>query len=173
MHRQTGPAGFTAIEVLVVIAIIGILVALLIPAVQAAREAARRIQCVNNLKQVGLALHNYHESLGVFPMGGSRNNRKYTQDTYDQYSVWSAHAALLPQLEQRPLFDAINFAFAPEIGDGTAHPANETVTLRVLGIFLCPSDPHAGRANTNSYHGSYGTTTNDNYPQTGGCTGLF
>lgn len=165
--------GFTLIELLVVIAIIAILIALLIPAVQAAREAARRTQCTNNLKQIGLALHNYHVGVGVFPMGGSRNNRKYSQDTYDQYSNWGTHAATLSHLEQQPMFNAINFDFAPEISDGVAHPVNETVTLRVLGLFLCPSDPFAGQSDTNSYHGCYGTTTNDNYPQTGSCTGLF
>src|SRR4051812_35818005 len=95
---------FTLIELLVVIAIIGILIGLLLPAVQMARDAARRTQCVNNLKQIGLALHNYHATIGSFPMGGSKNNRKMAQDTYDQWTVWSAHAALLPGLEQSAMF---------------------------------------------------------------------
>jgi prepilin-type N-terminal cleavage/methylation domain-containing protein/prepilin-type processing-associated H-X9-DG protein len=167
------PAGFSLIEVLVVLAIIGALVGLLLPAVQAARDAARRMECANNLKQIGLALHNYHGSFGAFPMGGSKNNRKLTPDSYDQWSVWSAHAALLPDLDQAPMFNAINFDFAPEITDGVSHPMNSTVNLSIVGVFLCPSDARAGQQNTCSYHGSYGTTTNDNYPQTGGCTGLF
>src|SRR5215218_2153470 len=141
---------FTLIELLVVIAIIAVLIALLLPAVQAAREAARRSQCTNNLKQIGLALHNYHSVVGTFPMGGSRNNRKYAPNTYDQYSNWGTHAALLGHLEQQPMFNAINFDFAPETSDGVAHPANETVTLRVVGLFLCPSDPFVGRSDTNS-----------------------
>jgi prepilin-type N-terminal cleavage/methylation domain-containing protein/prepilin-type processing-associated H-X9-DG protein len=165
--------GFTLIELLVVIAIIAVLIGLLLPAVQAARDAARRAQCVNNLKQIGLALHNYHSSVGTFPMGGSKNNRKMVPGFYDFWTVWSAHAALLPGLDQGPMFNAINFDFAPELQDGIVQPTNGTITLTVVHVFLCPSDPDAGQVNTNSYHGCYGTTTNDNYPQTGGCTGLF
>ena len=166
-------SGFTLIELLVVLAIIGVLVALILPAVQSARDAARRTQCAGNLKQIGLALHNYHQAFGVFPMGGSKNNRKLNGDSYDQWSIWSAHAAILPELEQAPMFNAINFDFAPEITDGVSHPMNVTVNLAVVAMFLCPSDVRAGQQNTCSYHGSYGTTTNDNYPETGGCTGLF
>jgi prepilin-type N-terminal cleavage/methylation domain-containing protein/prepilin-type processing-associated H-X9-DG protein len=172
MHSRLR-CGFSLIEVLVVLAIIGVLVALLLPAVQAARDSARRLQCVNNLKQIGLALHNYHQRIGTFPMGGSRNNRKLTGDSYDQWCNWSAHAALLPNLDQIPMFNAINFDFAPETNDGVSHPMNATVNLAIVGVLLCPSDARAGQYNTCSYAGSYGTTTNDNYPQTGGCTGLF
>ena len=71
------------------------------------------------------------------------------------------------------MFNAFTFDFAPEITDGVSHPMNATVNLTVVGLFLCPSDARAGLQNTCSYHGSYGTTTNDNYPDTGGCTGLF
>ena len=90
--------GFTLIELLVVIAIIAVLIALLLPAVQAAREAARRAQCVNNLKQIGLAIHNYHSSNGVFP--SSRMN------------TFSAHAAMLSFMEQSAVFNAINFSLS-------------------------------------------------------------
>jgi prepilin-type N-terminal cleavage/methylation domain-containing protein/prepilin-type processing-associated H-X9-DG protein len=171
--RRPARHGFTLIEMLVTIAIIGLLTALLMPAVQAAREAARRVQCANNLRQIGLALQNYQGVFNVFPMGGSRNNRKMHPDTYDRWSVWGSVAALLPELELGPVFDAINFDFAPEINDGFSQPTNATVNRLILDIFLCPSDPYAGIFNTNNYHGSYGTTTNDNYPETGGCTGLF
>jgi prepilin-type N-terminal cleavage/methylation domain-containing protein/prepilin-type processing-associated H-X9-DG protein len=171
--RSCGPDGFTLIELLAVIAIIGVLVALLLPAVQGARDAARRLECANNLKQIGLALHHYHQGFGRFPMGGSKNNRKLDGDSYDQWCVWSTHAALLPGIEQTPMFNAINFDFAPETSDGVSHPKNATINLAVVAAFLCPSDARAGQQNTCSYHGCYGTTTNDNYPQTGGCTGLF
>ncbi|HEX8199658.1 MAG TPA: DUF1559 domain-containing protein [Isosphaeraceae bacterium] len=155
-HRR----GFTLIELLVVIAIIGVLIALLLPAVQAAREAARRSQCSNNLKQIGVALHNYHTSTNSFPLGGSQNNRIYqaTPTSYDPWTTWSAHGQLLPYLEQNPLYNAINFNFAAEQDGGSSNAANRTVVLTVINGFLCPSDGNAGRQNTNSYNASIGTS---------------
>src|SRR5437763_187780 len=104
---RVGPIrrGFTLIELLVVIAIIAVLIALLLPAVQAAREAARRTQCVNNLKQIGLALHNYHDNNLALPWGTGPWN----------WNDWSAHSLLLPYLEQQPLYNSINFNADPTL----------------------------------------------------------
>src|ERR1700704_1333018 len=93
-HRR----GFTLVELLVVIAIIGVLVALLLPAVQAAREAARRIKCQNNLKQIGIGLHNYHDTIGCFPPGATKSNT----------TSWHVH--VLPFMEQKNLYDQFDFS---------------------------------------------------------------
>jgi len=157
--------GFTLIELLVVIAIIAVLIALLLPAVQAAREAARRAQCVNNLKQIGLAMHNYHQINGTFPMGSGSGVLTPATMTYQAKECWSSHAALLPQLEQNSLFNAINFNFSCDsTGYPTAYPNYTIFHTQVLG-FLCPSDPNGptvandGTAGNNCYFASIGATT--------------
>src|SRR5262249_51277637 len=121
--------GFTLIEVLAAIAIIVVLIALLLPAVQSAREAARRLQCANNLKQIGLACQGYHDRIGSFPPGNVASDDGSYSGTW-----WGWASAILPDLEHGPLFDAINLA-AP-----AAQPANATVRLTLLGGYLCPTD---------------------------------
>ena len=133
-------AGFTLIELLVVIAIIAVLIALLLPAVQAAREAARRIQCTNNLKQVGLALHNYHGINDCFPPGGlAMFAGGKPSGTLSNNRSPGAHARLLPHLEQQALFDALNWSVGV-INDPIGTPMNSTVAATRLAAFLCPSD---------------------------------
>jgi prepilin-type N-terminal cleavage/methylation domain-containing protein/prepilin-type processing-associated H-X9-DG protein len=121
--------GFTLIEILVVVAIIGLLIAFLLPAVQSAREAARRIQCANNLKQIGLALHAYHDDVGSLPWG---------QGPFG-WNDWGAIALLLPHLEQGPLYNSINFS-QDLLPARPGCPANSTVQLTRLDVLLCPSD---------------------------------
>src|SRR5271165_4791802 len=128
--------GFTLIELLVVIAIIAVLISLLLPAVQSAREAARRAQCTNNLKQIALALHNYHDAIGTFPPGG-------IDDVNWQGTWWNWPAFILPQLEQRNVYNAINFSL-PNISvltnDLAAQDPNVTAWRSVINSYLCPSD---------------------------------
>ena len=125
--------GFTLIELLVVIAIIGVLIALLLPAVQAAREAARRAQCTNNLKQLGLAVHNYADTHGRFPIGrGTRPPQPYNDGSRYNYSGFSM---ILPYIEQSPLFSAINFNLTINYQSG-----NTTAQVTVISSYLCPSE---------------------------------
>jgi prepilin-type N-terminal cleavage/methylation domain-containing protein/prepilin-type processing-associated H-X9-DG protein len=131
--------GFTLIELLVVIAIIAVLIALLLPAVQAAREAARRIQCVNNLKQIGLGLHNYHSSNGCFPPGGLDDRLGVQTENAD----FATHVRLLGYMEGQPLYNAANFSVGV-INDTYGEYANSTVALTRLQVFLCPSSPLPG-----------------------------
>jgi prepilin-type N-terminal cleavage/methylation domain-containing protein len=147
-------AAFTLVELLVVIAIIGVLVALLLPAVQSAREAARRMQCSNNLKQLGLAMHNYHDTYSVFPIstyggyGDPDGMGGYTQTS----KCWGILARMLPFMEQQTLYDACN----PSLNSMAASGRMNTV---VKG-FMCPSDPVA----------STGLNVDNNTYITGGTT---
>jgi prepilin-type N-terminal cleavage/methylation domain-containing protein/prepilin-type processing-associated H-X9-DG protein len=131
--------GFTLIELLVVIAIIGVLIALLLPAVQSAREAARRSQCTNNLKQIGLALHNYESAAGSFPLGGNSAPQAPGGGLTD-WAGWSAQSMLLPFLEQAPVYNSINF-FCNGRGNVVGESINYTASTTVINAFLCPSSP--------------------------------
>jgi prepilin-type N-terminal cleavage/methylation domain-containing protein/prepilin-type processing-associated H-X9-DG protein len=157
--KSSEPRGFTLIELLVVIAIIAVLIALLLPAVQAAREAARRAQCTNNLKQLGLGLHNYHSSLNSFPMGVSYTLGLPTAG-HNYWGQWSAQALMLPYLEQQSIYAAANFNVPLDDGGVVGTQANTTVNQSIIATFLCPSDGNAGRisGNINSYFLSEGTT---------------
>jgi prepilin-type N-terminal cleavage/methylation domain-containing protein/prepilin-type processing-associated H-X9-DG protein len=122
MNHRVPRRGFTLIELLVVIAIIAVLIALLLPAVQAAREAARRAQCTNNLKQIGLAMHNYHDSNGCFPFALIQANDKY-----------SCFTGILPYMEQSPLFASYNTNLSPR------NEGNTTTSGTTIATYMCPS----------------------------------
>ena len=174
-------SGFTLIELLVVIAIIAVLIALLLPAVQSAREAARRAQCTNNLKQIGLSLHNYHQTIDRFPQGKSESASQIGYaGGYAGWTEWSPQAMLLPYIEQTSIYNAINFSFCSGYSYGGL--ANLTASTRIINAFVCPSDNNVGFGgapvasvtfasnwgnttyppNINSYRGSIGTTTGAN-----------
>ena len=122
--------GFTLIELLVVMTLIGVLIALLLPAVQSAREAARRISCGNRLHQLGLALHQYHDGFRILPPGTivAANSSLRT-------SGWGWGAQILPYADQVPLFNTLNLLVS------TAQPQNLTALRQSLTVFTCPSDP--------------------------------
>ena len=149
--------GFTLIELLVVIAIIAVLIALLLPAVQAAREAARRAQCVNNLKQIGLALHNYHSTNNALPWGDG-----------PWWIEWSAHTLLLPYIEQGPIYNALNFSDMQTLGltpMPNDNPACTTAEYRMISGFLCPSDQDrlTSADGHNNYMANSGSAPNSCY----------
>ena len=159
-HRR----GFTLIELLVVIAIIAVLIALLLPAVQAAREAARRIQCVNNLKQVGIAMHNYHDVVGSLPPG-------FRAGSVD--GTWQMF--ILPYIEGNPLYNSYNMNGRYLLPNGTKNPdgslryggpAQTTVTTNRVNTLTCPSD-------TPQAIGSPVAITEHNYAVNFGNAGLF
>lgn len=132
-RNQTASRGFTLIELLVVIAIIAVLIALLLPAVQQAREAARRSQCKNNMKQIGLALHNYHDIANGLPQGWIGINAS-GQPFVDGGNGWGWAARILPQMDQAPLYNTLNFSLP------MTDPAHANARTTTLPIYRCPSD---------------------------------
>ncbi|MDB5340000.1 MAG: hypothetical protein JWN70_5619 [Planctomycetaceae bacterium] len=140
MLRQRFRA-FTLIELLVVIAIIAVLIALLLPAVQQAREAARRSQCKNNIKQIGLALHNYHDVFKLFPPGEVSCQAPCIGYNSGTGHNWSA--CILPYLDQAPLFNLLNASGAGFTGGGTGIAAHDAATKIQLPAYICPSSPLA------------------------------
>ena len=154
--------GFTLVELLVVIAIIGVLVALLLPAVQASRAAAQRTGCRNNLKQIGLALHNYHDQHGSFPIGCIE--WRPPGGSWQRQHAWSA--AILPDLELASLHDRIDFSAAFDAA------ANQAAAETVLSIYVCPANPAGGHLadgrGPSDYGGMYGERiTSPNNPPKG------
>ncbi len=143
---RTRLRAFTLIELLVVIAIIAILIALLLPAVQQAREAARRTQCKNNMKQIGLALHNYHDAHLVFPAGGIICGTDFgsVAGLFGGLSGHSLFASILPYVEQAPAYNRLNWSFSGFPVNAASIDANhEQVTLQPLPVYMCPSSTTA------------------------------
>ena len=138
MKRRSPRWGFTLIELLVVIAIIGILIGLLLPAVQKVREAAARMACTNNLKQIGLALHGYHDANGYFPAGYVDGNTAPTSTPDNDVGPgWGWATYTLPYMEQGNVYNQINFNQGVGVGNNVA------VSQIQLKIFQCPSDPYS------------------------------
>jgi prepilin-type N-terminal cleavage/methylation domain-containing protein/prepilin-type processing-associated H-X9-DG protein len=187
LHRS---GGFTLIELLVVIAIIAVLISLLLPAVQSAREAARRAQCTNNLKQIGLGLHNYHSAHNAFPPGRMSpdcilNGALCSGGNYTSYAFvnsgtpgmwagyWSVHCHILNYVEQVSAYNAMNFSapLSGQLQDAAGNVVSDNYTSFVLtqNTFICPSDPYntgAGPGGENNYRANFGGST----PYAGGQT---
>ncbi len=178
MQNSSQARGFTLIELLVVIAIIAVLIALLLPAVQMAREAARRAQCQNNLKQIGLALHNYEQVHGFFPPDGMRVYRSVARRWANPGAEqqWSMKVFLLPYLDRHDVYNAANLDLRaygePPMPQSWSRDANATLRRSKIETFLCPSDPHFDNpdpyATSQNYAPNHGTERRFNNWRTNG-----
>jgi prepilin-type N-terminal cleavage/methylation domain-containing protein/prepilin-type processing-associated H-X9-DG protein len=165
MKRRSSRLGFTMIELLIVIGILAILVALLLPAVQSAREASRRAQCQGNLRQIGIAIHGYLNSENCFPISVTTTRPK-ARGASPYFGLYSAHCRLLPYLDHGDLYHSINFqtgTWPPDtffVGSTNAlaeiNAVNATAYRTGLSIFLCPSDGGAFADTGNNYRGNTG-----------------
>jgi prepilin-type N-terminal cleavage/methylation domain-containing protein/prepilin-type processing-associated H-X9-DG protein len=172
--------GFTLVELLVVITIIGVLIALLLPAVQSAREAARRTQCTNNLKQIGLAINNYVTTDAVLPPVSVDQEWNAGVQIPQPHQNWSQHARLLPYLDQQVIFNMINWSYGARLSEGDrfyrdTNPPDDatggsdsipqmTVLTIQVPVFLCPSDPNRGSSGTFLVGGANRLVGASNYP---------
>src|SRR5438128_1583459 len=165
-RQRASRHGFTLVELLVVIAIIGVLVALLLPAIQAAREAARRSQCVNNVKQMALAAANYESAKGYFPPGRVSPDREafdsstgtwvravsnssytgLTPNPNERFNNFPVHVWILPYMEQANIYNLINFKIGQfkRMVDGATKNPHYQAYAQAAGLFICPSDPNTG-----------------------------
>jgi len=161
--------GFTLIELLVVIAIIAVLIALLLPAVQSAREAARRIQCTNNLKQIGLAFHNYHDQNNTFITGEGWSQRSDQGFPQNPRRSWGWRLPVLPFIEQTAIYNAMNFNLAVFNAEN-----NNTVIDNQISAYLCPSDPKVNlRVNKGALGLAGSATTFMRFTSYGGNAGVW
>ncbi len=146
--RPCSSRGFTLVELLTIIGIVGVLIALLLPAVQSAREAARRISCANNLRQLGVAAQNYYTAQQAFPTGADAKEYTDNPDTPWTFYRWSAFAHLTPYLEETNVYKAINLGIPMYDASLTLSPENAPAVALSVPLFLCPSDvgqaPEAG-----------------------------
>jgi prepilin-type N-terminal cleavage/methylation domain-containing protein len=172
MSRSNSTHAFTLVELLVVIAIIGTLIGLLLPAIQAAREAGRRTQCANNLKQDGLALLAYHDEMGTFPVGNFAPPLPPDPNAYVG-GWWGFQAKILPYLESKYIYDLCNFSFHGDcFGWMATQPPGKNPALMILSYYKCPDDPlrdqiyhdpaGAGDYGCTNYLGVMGTSRTSN-----------
>ncbi|QDS92871.1 Type II secretion system protein G precursor [Roseimaritima multifibrata] len=153
--KRRSHEGFTLVELLVVIAIIGVLVGLLLPAVQAAREAARRMQCSNNIKQLGLAVHNYHDTMNAIPPLRDRDDTIPGDSWNSQIISWRAR--ILPYMEQQAIYDQVNYSIPNWWSSGNRPNSNWDIAPIVISSFRCPSDGGNGNVNWTDISGARNT----------------